>query len=312
LLSRRALGLFALLALPGCETKRPPAAGRPQLPRLAERPEDLLPPGLDLVLRLDLGRLREVASSPALAPVQASLDRRLLQGEQASLLTLLRTRAEVLWIGLRGVPSGGRLDAVLVARGDFASFDPSTQGDAWERTPTVHPGRAIHERKGEAPRGVPSLLALIERRILVLATPLEAPAVRRVLESGPTPPTMEPPADGFLGLAARPPALARAAQASYPHLASVLSELAALEAVVDPAEGGLRLDLRLSARSENGAARLERVLLGWKDAFSSDDAPLVRALAAGARAERDGPRSLRVKVQASAETVRKLIDMLLG
>jgi hypothetical protein len=117
---------------------------------------------------------------------------------------------------------------------------------------------------------------------------------------------------GFLGLAARPPALARAAQASYPHLASVLSELAALEAVVDPAEGGLRLDLRLSARSENGAARLERVLLGWKDAFSSDDAPLVRALAAGARAERDGPRSLRVKVQASAETVRKLIDMLLG
>lgn len=304
------LGLHGL-ALGGCEPKKPASdARRKGLPRLAERPEDLLPPGLGVVLRLDPGRLRDAASSPALAPWQEPLQRRLGRGEQASLLELLRAKAERIWVGLREIPSAGRLDAVLVARGDFASFDPSSQGGPWERSPTVHPGRTIFERKGETPRGLPSLLALVENRLLALATPLEAPAVRRVLENGPSASGLAPPADGLLGLAIRPSALVRAAQEPYPHLASLLSVLEAAEAVVEQGDGALRLDLRLSARTEEGAERVERVLLGWKDAFSGDDDPVARALAAGARVERDGPRSVRGKLRVEAEVARRLAGAL--
>jgi len=308
---RRLLLCFPWLALPGCEPKRPASDARHKgLPRLAERPEDLLPPGLDVVLRLDLRRLRDAAASPALAPWQEPLQRRLGRGEQASLLELLRARAERIWVGLRGMPSAGRLDAVLVARGDFSSFDPSSQGGPWERSPTVHLGRAIFERKGETPRGLPSLLALVDNRLLALATPLEAPAVRRVLENEPAAAGLAPPADGLLGLAIRPSALVRAAQEPYPHLASLLSALEAAEVVVDHGDGALRIELRLSARTEEGAERVERVLLGWKDVFSGDDDPVARALAAGARVERDGPRSVRGRLRVEAEIARRLAGAL--
>lgn len=306
MISRRSLLVLpALLVASGCESKKPAAdASNKNLPRLAERPEDLLPAGLALVLRVDLERLRNVASNRALDPLREPLNRRLQRGEQASLLELLRARATTLWVGLRGVPSGDRLDAVLVARGDFASFDPSAQGGAWVRSPTMHPGRAVFERQGEAPRGVPSFLAVVENRILVLATPLEAPAVRRVLEQGPTPSSMEPPADGLLGVALKPIALAKAGQEHYPHLASVLTELTALELVLDLGEeqtGSLRADLRLSTRNATGTERVERVLLGWKDAFGAEDDPLARSLAKAAQVDRDGPQSVRVKLLANHE-----------
>ncbi|MCS6898482.1 MAG: hypothetical protein RMJ98_08165 [Myxococcales bacterium] len=300
------LGFHGLI-LCGCEPRKPPSdARRKGFPRLVERPEDLLPSGLDVVLRLDPGRLRGAAASSALAPWQEPLQRRLGGGEQASLLELLRVKAELIWVGLRGIPVAGHWDAVLVAQGNFLSFNPSSQGSSWERLPTVHPGRTVYERKGEVLRGVPSLLALVENRLLVLATPLEAPAVLRLLENGPASVGLTPPADGFLGLVAKPAVLARAAQGTYPHLASLLRALSTLEGVMEFGHGVLRVDLRLSTRTEAEALRVEQVLLGWKDVFSVEENPVANALAVGARVERDGPRSIRGKLCVEGEVIRRL------
>jgi cytidylate kinase len=308
LLPRRLL-FPCMLLLSGCTGVKKDIAGVTPLPRLAERPEDLLPPGLDLLLRLDVGRLRGVASSPALGPLRAPLQRR-LDRDAASLRALLEARASVLWVGLRGALSTP--DLVLVARGDFASFDPSSEG-SWTRVPSRHPGQSVYERPGLA-RGVPSLLALLDNRVLALATPLEAPALRKALEGGPAGARKEVPAEGLVGFAVKPAALVNALREPYPRLASLLTEVASLEGVGDLEEagaGGLRLELRWAARSEAGAARLDRVFRGWKEVLASDDEPLARAIASAAQVRREGPQSVRILLTLGAQAAERAVEALL-
>lgn len=279
------------------------------LPRLAERPEDLFPPNLTIVFRVDLKRLRNAASHRSLDAIRDVLNRRWTTGSKSTLLDLLRAEATTLWGGLRGVPSQDRLDAVLVARGEFASFDPA-QEDSWVRTPSMHPGYAIFERQGDIPRDEPSLLAILENRTLVLATRLEAAIVRRSLEQGGRASRLEPPANGLFSLVSRSSPLIAATRERYPHLASVLTELSTIEFVIDTdvdQNGGLRTDLRLSTQTPTGAERVERVLLGWKDALESEDDPLVRSLAKVTRIERDGPMSIHAALRSNHEDTVALI-----
>lgn len=305
---RQVLGaLSALLA--GCSSSRPPASSAPTPPsRAALRPEELLPSGLDLVARIDLGKLRGAPASAALAPLSEPLRRR-VQGERASLLDLLRLRGELVWIGTRGVPSGDRLDAVLVARGDFSSFDPSALGGDWTRSPSTAPGRLVFERQGKLLRSAPSLLVVTGQGVMAMATPLEVESMRKRLDHLPSEAPFLPPSDGLLGVVVRPAALVQSL-APYPRLASVLSELATASLVADVELGALRLDLLLTTGGTGGADRLERVLRGWQEALDREGAPAERLIAQSSRVERSGPRSLVVRLTTDGDRARTLLEQL--
>lgn len=311
MIRRRLLGALAASLLPlGCGPARPAPRGPASSPA-RRRPEELLPAGLDVVVRLDLARLRGLSSSPALDPLREPLARRLQGDDRASLLDLLKLRATTLWGGFRGVPSPDRLDAALVAQGDFASFDPSTSG-AWVRSPSARPDRAVFERPGAA-RGSPSLLIRVGDELLLLATPLEASSLLHHAEpSASSVKRIEAPADGLFGVAARPAVLARAAAEPYPNLASLLRELSSLGAVLDIEQGAMRVDVLMGALSEAGAARLERVLLGWKDAFVAEGDSTARLVAERATVERDGPKSLKARLRLSGDPARVVVEGLLG
>ena len=318
-LGRRAVLVGAPLVVTGCGEKRPATSGARaattvSAPR-AMQPDDYLSEGLDVVMRLDLERLRTVATSQALDPLRDPVGRRLRGGDEASLLDLLRLRARQVWIGSRGLPTEAeRLDAVLVAKGSFARFDPSSgSNDAWRKQLTGHPGYALFERTGAPRRSDPSFLAIINGETLVLATTLEAEGVRKRLEQRvATGSPLAVPADGLLGVRLRAATLGRAL-AAYPHLAAVAQELDEVHASGDLDSGGaLRLDVSLGAARDTGGTRIERVLKGWKDAFTSEPEGPLRLIAETTTVERDGPRSVVLKLRATGDRTRQLLTALIG
>jgi hypothetical protein len=312
--------LAAAGALAGCDLRKPAAGPGPTAPRAGreiESPEDLLPSNLDLLGRLDLAKFRTRSGEAALVPFNRLLGR---DGDETSLLALLRARSTVIWAGLRGIPSEGRLDGILVAQGSFLGFDPTASGGGWRRVEGRRPEQVIHERTatgtGDAAglgRGDPSLLVQLPRGVLALATPVAAVGLRRILDSGPDPAHLDPPADALLGLVARPRGVAAAVRGRYPNLASLLDDCVSLRGALDLEAQGLRLDLAMELRSEAGAARLEKVLRAWLgEVRAGREGTLLQEMGASSALLRDGPLSLKLRLRASAEQSARWAEALRG
>jgi hypothetical protein len=254
--SRRALALAVLLVSCGvvvaCVRERPPSV-RPAPGPLV--PSAALPDSYDLVLRLDLERLR--------AELGAELLRRVLVATLVSELdapanTLLAAAVDRADLGLLGVELGPSLassDKVLVLRGHFASLDP---GARW--SPLSADQGTLEGFDADVPdsAGAFTRAYRLEDELMVLAPRAEAGAIERRL-AGAGHEGLHPPDRGVLSLAVRPDVFVARYLGRYPTLGGYLSAAHAARAYADPDSSGLRALIELDFASTEAAAEASEI-----------------------------------------------------
>jgi hypothetical protein len=249
-MQRRALVVsVALLAL-ACGPK--PLAAPPPAPHLSS-PAELIPPDLDVVVRLDLGRVKAALGSATLSALAGEVLARgpaKQSGDELLVASLLE--ADVVYLGYRPSTLGAPLDRVLALQGHFtplmrppAGFSGATDLGAdlryWDATTPV------------AREGVARIYAVSDR-LRAFASEAELDALERQLAGGGGSRRLEPPAEGTLSLAARPALLLRLS--GHGILRELLEGSERLSAVADLESDGVRVKAELLLQTPQQASDL--------------------------------------------------------
>lgn len=250
------LALGVLLAfgevLAGCRPE--PVAAPPQAPR-ARMALDFVPPDLDVVARLDLGRVRSSLGDTALTALAREVSTRASaqdQTEQLVLESLLG--AEVVYLAYRPSALLAPLDRVLALQGRFEQlprmingFSPATDlgGDVryWDKLPGA-----------PSERGAVARIYAVGTRVRVFLSKAEIDAVERTLGGRGSERRLAPPEEGTLAVALRPLLLARLAPGST--LPDLLGDARAVHGVADLESDGMRIRLELVLSDAESATRL--------------------------------------------------------
>lgn len=235
--SRRTFVLLAAAWLGGCARK----AKAPPPPELAA--EDHLPSSLDLVLRVDLGKLRRAL--PDLGELSRSAARGDDDDARAKVVDILATRGREIWIGARDRTFE---DLVIAANGDFELLD---LGPSFIVT-GENPSERVLERAA-AKRSGPAWI-LHKKSSLVIVTPGMLDAVSRTRAKGERS-VHDVPRDGVIGFSAKARALVGESAAQKPPFAS----MALAEGSLDIEGGLLRGTLLASFKSDADADHAEKV-----------------------------------------------------
>lgn len=260
----RAAGLFAatLAIAIGCGggASKGAASARAESPRVSRDvdPSELFPADLDLVVRVDLARMRAGLGPTATDAIAA---RALAESGEPEVKGALAC-ADVVWIGARAaeIDSG---DHVAIFEGKECM--PDLARAKWGRVRSANARTAIFDRKGDAPRAGTARIINLGNRAVAFVSPVELDSVKRILDDGPDALRGNPRAEGVvsLDLRARPlsPALARRFP-SFGHVAAGVDRVRASAVLVDE---GVRIDAELIGRTREGADRAHRFLVALRD-----------------------------------------------
>lgn len=240
------LALLGALLLGGCaQTER--IAGPPEAPRLGQ-PSLAMPGDLDLVVRLDLGRLRDALGEDLQNAVDALLSTAPENAPDAAtsrLLLALLSRAKTAWIGVRPALSPEQTDNVLVLRGDFQGLVPSRISGKpdWTYPQDLGGGVLKFSRPRPGQRVAPAVLYFQDPNLVVIGSYAELDALEATLETGRGDPPLEPPDTGIASLAARLDKLQPILRSRAPSFGKLLSGAQTIRA--SAAWTGSELDLRV-------------------------------------------------------------------
>ncbi|WP_437809632.1 hypothetical protein [Sorangium sp. So ce1078] len=257
------------LALPACGDAAPgpeaPRVRSPAGPRIVRRiePADLLPADLDLVVRVDVARMRAGLGQAA----ADELARRALDEVPDEALESALRRADVVWLGLRlaDLEEG---DRVVVLEGRMAGLAPDPE--RWEAAPAaqgVQGGVAVFDRRGgvAGARADTARIVALGDRAVALVSAVEVSSVARVLRDGPDERRGDPAAEGIVSLDLRarrfPPALAR----RFPSLGALVAGVERVRAVASLADDGVRIEAEIVGVDPAGAGRARRFLEVLRD-----------------------------------------------
>ncbi|MDC0685909.1 hypothetical protein [Sorangium atrum] len=262
------------LGLPACGDAAPQVAGPPARdaasplgPRVVRRiePADLLPADLDLVVRVDVARMRDGLGQAA----SDELARRALDEVPDEALESALQRADVVWLGLRlaDLEEG---DRVVVLEGRMAGLTPDP--GRWEPARAAQDGGAVDriavfDRRGgvAGSRADTARIIALGDRAVALVSAVEVSSVARVLRDGPDARRGDPAAEGLVSLDLRarrlPPYLAR----RFPSIGALVAGVARVRAVASLHDEGVRLDVELVGVDAAGAGRARRFLEVLRD-----------------------------------------------
>jgi hypothetical protein len=247
----------ALLAIAGallaCGPK--PLAAPPSAPSLTTA-SDLLPADLDVVARLDLGKVKAALGATALVALAREGLSRASAGDQPDeLLVESLLAADLVYLAYRPGPALQPLDHVLALQGRFESLIRPPPGFA----PAVDLGADVRyfERRSVSPpsRGEVARVYTASTRVRAFVSEMEIDAVERVLATGGAERRLEPPEEGTISLAARPGLLAPFAGSS---LRARLATARSLRAIAELESDGVRLELELDLKDQASAEQLAR------------------------------------------------------
>jgi hypothetical protein len=235
----------ALLGAPGCGASRPAPPPGPALQ--ASRPAAAVPADLDVVVRIDLDRIRRVLGSEVAAALRAAASAS--AGDR--LLATALSQADTAWIGFRPGLAAEHIDNVVVLRGRFAGFDPpraewglpTDLGAVWRR----------YDRSSPPDRSAPARLYAWGEELLVFASTAEIDSVERAVEGGQNESALEPPERGVLSVAARSAMLAESVAGRSPAAARLLRKSRRLVASAELGDTELRAEVELSFELEENA-----------------------------------------------------------
>jgi hypothetical protein len=254
-----ALALGAAIAL-GCG-QTVPAGGVPATAAADGKPHtggieasDLIPADLDLVVRVDLGKVRKslgVDSSNEL------MDKALEDAEPEGGLRNALSTAEVVWLGIRlaDLEAG---DRVTVVRSAEAQRDPDSL--TWKKHESEYESVVRFDARMPPRRGGTAQILRVGKRDAVFITPVEQMSVARVLERGPDPRRGQPEARGLISLDYRARRLSPTLEMRFPSLASLISGVDRMSGIVNLVAGKLELDARIRCKHTTAAAKVLRFL----------------------------------------------------
>ena len=248
---RRAL-LLGLGAI-GCGPKALPAL--PPAPAITSAAE-LIPADLDLVLRLDLARVKAalgVTVLTALARQVLAHDSGGQEPDELVIASLLA--AEQVYLGYRPGALFAPLDRVLALQGHFEQLRRPPPGFSGA-TDLGRDLRCWDSRVAPTSRGGVARVYALGERVRAFVSEAELDAVERALDGQGSPRRLEPPEEGTLSLAARPRVLGRVAGNGT--LRELLEDAKALRAVIDLESDGVRLKLELLLLGADQAQQLAK------------------------------------------------------
>jgi hypothetical protein len=280
---RRALaGLLCAVALTACGAADPP---RPRSddaalgPRFAHDvdPADIFPADLDLVVRVDVARMRAGIGSAA----ADALAKRALAETTGDEVREALACAEVVWIATRA----GDLDAgdrVIVVEGKKCM--PELDAARWARVHSANGKLRIFDNRNVAKRSGTARIMNLGNRATVFVSPVELDAVKRVLTAGPDPSRGNPSAEGLVSFDLRAGRLPPALEKKYPSIGAVLAGIERVRGSAVLVAAGLKIDAQVLGASVAGAERAARFLDAMRESLAQS--PRFAALLKDARVER--------------------------
>lgn len=203
--------LVAALSGCGARTEIAPPPSPPPFPE----PSFAIPEDLDLVLRLDLERAKNVLGeslSEAFDKLLRAAPESAGDAQTNRLLLTLLSRTETLWLGVRPGLSTELTDNVIVLRGDFSEVFPNPlQGGEppWGEGRDLGGGVLRFERPAPKLRAAPAVLYYAVPDRVVIGSYAEIDALERSLERAPSPALattkdrLVPPETGIASMSAR-------------------------------------------------------------------------------------------------------------
>jgi hypothetical protein len=270
------LGLSALLGT-ACHDERigPP----PNAPSLV-RASDAMPADLDVVVRLDLRKIRDSLGGPAMT----ALSRQAVQGlrgadraTDALLLSALE-QTDTLWLGMRPTRALQAADTVFVLSGHFPNFDPHRAQSTPRFGPALDLGGDLrrYDRPQPPARSAPARIYVKGNELLVSLSVAEIDSVERSLEQQRGAPPLEPAEKGVLSAVARPQVLPLGILAGAGPLRRLIQNADRLELTADLTGSGLDATLSLKFEDASLAERVAKALSEMRDALSADSGRLAK------------------------------------
>jgi hypothetical protein len=244
-------------AILGCG-KTVPAGG---VPDEASKPHsgaveasDLIPADLDLVVRVDLTKVRK---SLGVDSSRELMDKALEDAEPEGSLRNALSVADVVWLGIR-VADFEAGDRVTVIRSAEAPPDPDAI--AWKKLESGHDSVVQFDARMPPRRGGTARILVVDKRDAVFISPVEQMSVARVLERGPDARRGQPEARGLISLDYRARRLTPTLERSFPSLGRLISGVRRMSAIVNLVGGKLELDGRIRCKHATAAAKVLRFL----------------------------------------------------
>jgi hypothetical protein len=258
---RRAWTLLVVAhLLVACAGDRRPPPAAPSL----EAPSDALPPELDMVVRIDVGRVRSALGAPALALIRGELKGSDALGRFG--LDVLE-RSDVFVLGLRYEPSSegyGIADAVIAAEGDFRGLDPRKYSirPPWQAPIDLGGDIRRYDRGKPDKRGDPARLYLRSNRMMVVVSEAAIDSVEAVVERHAPPNPIRPPERGIASAALR---LGRGNsllgnRARFPMVSEALDATRSVEVWIDQTAKGFEAQAAFELETEAHATRAAEIL----------------------------------------------------
>ncbi len=260
--------LSALLVTTAC-TNTQKKAVNVSVPEAQVPLVEQLPAGLDLALRIDLQRWREVVSGDANLSLARSLQSEgPLRGLSEPRLAALLAQGHELLLGCH-LGSGRCSDWVLALRGPLANFSLESL-DVRGGAETQEGARLRYEQRGHVPRESWAQVYFLAPDRYWWSSAATADALTRRLERGGEETSLRPESRGVVSVICRGPALARLLEKRSPMAARWLAGVERAELVAELRADRFELSLALQFHSSSQARRTSAAL-----------ALLERALAAG-------------------------------
>ena len=257
-----ALGAVLLIACARRTVGAPPAAPA-RLTTLA----DAVPADLDLVIRVDIRRIRDALGETVWADLRkgaASSARSTGDAATEQFLAEALGRADLAYIGVRPSPSEDALDNVVALSGNFSGLDPrrTVTAPLWRPAIDLGANWRRYDRSPPRQRPAPARIYLYGDEQLVCVSEAEIDSVERVLELGKRDASLKVPAQGVIALAARlPPILPRLLEGA-PTFAELVAGARELEASADVTTTGLRIAAAVKFQSGGAAKRFGEAASG--------------------------------------------------
>jgi hypothetical protein len=297
----RFTALAGILALAACGP--PPRAGSgrdvPEGPRV-ERvldPTDVFPADLDVVVRVDVGRMRSDIGQAA----AEALSRRAFSDTSEEELGEALGCAEVVWVATRAADLDAG-DRVVVVEG--RSCMPDLLAARWRRVRSANGKLRIFDRTSEAPRAGTARIMNLGNRATAFVSAVELDSVRRVLDEGPDPKRGNPTAEGLVSFDLRAGRLPPALEKKYPSIGAVLAGIDRVRGSARLVDEGVKIDAEVLGATAASAERAARFLEAMRDSLS--ETPRFAAAARDVRVEQV-EKTVQVRVIVPAKTVLAMI-----
>lgn len=274
-----------------------PSARAPRAPD----PAMLLPRDADVVVRVDLARVRQELGAELTRSVSLTwLSEQAEQGAGA-LLGAALDRATLAWLAL-DLDGGGAPRRALLLRGHFATLDPEAAG--FRASAPTRGLRSFELASG--PHGGGALVRLHrvgdESAVFTDREGLREPKLTREAP-------LWPPDRGVISVAWSP-RIVMGELERFPRIASYLGSAEAALAYADPSSTGLELQVELTYAEVEAAEAARQVVGGLLAALATNECAPGELARASSSARLD--RVVSVEAHVDRERVARLYDCVLG